>query len=436
MNNNKLLCKNLTIENNELYFAGLSVKDLAKKYGTPLYLMDEDLIREKINIYKKAINDGFNGKGRVLYASKACSFKHIYEIAKDENIGIDVVSPGEIWTAKSAGFDLSNAFYHSNNKTDEDIKFAIDQKVGYFVIDNEEELYSLDKIVKEKNIKQKVLIRITPGIDCHTLEAISTGKVDSKFGFGIETGLAFDIVEKCLKLTNLELKGFHCHVGSQVFDSTSFIKSAAVMIKFINDINDKFGYLASILDLGGGYGVRYTVDDGEIDIYKSIIEVSEYIKNEVKKYNIEMPEIMFEPGRSIVADAGLSVYTIGSVKSIPGFVNYVSVDGGMGDNIRPALYGANYTIIPVDRLDRDFDKKYNVVGKYCESDDVLKNDMDLPSDIKRRDLLACLTTGAYQYAMASNYNRFGRPEVVMIKDKKDFVVVKRESLQDVVSLDV
>ena len=197
MNNNKLLCKNLTIENNELYFAGLSVKDLAKKYGTPLYLMDEDLIREKINIYKKAINDGFNGKGRVLYASKACSFKHIYEIAKDENIGIDVVSPGEIWTAKSAGFDLSNAFYHSNNKTDEDIKFAIDQKVGYFVIDNEEELYSLDKIVKEKNIKQKVLIRITPGIDCHTLEAISTGKVDSKFGFGIETGLAFDIVEKC-----------------------------------------------------------------------------------------------------------------------------------------------------------------------------------------------------------------------------------------------
>lgn len=432
----KLICKNLTIKNNELYFADLSVMELAKKYSTPLYLMDEDLIREKINIYKKAINEGFDGKGKVLYASKACSFKHIYEIARDENIGIDVVSTGEIWTAKIAGFDLSNAFYHSNNKTDDDIKFAIDEKVGYFVIDNEEELFSLDKIAKEKNIKQKILIRITPGIDCHTLEAISTGKVDSKFGFGIETGLVFDIVEKCLKLSNVELKGFHCHVGSQVFDSIAFIKSADVMIKFISDIKNKFSYTAEMLDLGGGYGVRYVETDPEIDIYKNIIEVSEYIKQKANEYKIDMPYIMFEPGRSIVADSGLSLYTVGSVKCIEGFVNYISVDGGMGDNIRPALYGADYTIIPVDRLDREFDKKYNVVGKYCESDDVLKKDINLPNDIKRGDVLACLTTGAYQYAMASNYNRFGRPEVVMIKDKKDFVVVKRESLQDVVSLDV
>lgn len=433
---NKLLCKNLTIENNELYFAGLSVKELARKYSTPLYLMDEDLIREKINIYKKAINDGFDGKGMVLYASKACSFKHIYEIMSDENIGIDVVSPGEIWTAKISGFDLANAFYHSNNKTDEDIKFAIDEKIGYFVVDNEEELQAIDKIAKSKNLKQKILIRITPGIDCHTLEAISTGKVDSKFGFGIETGLAFDIVEKALRLENIELKGFHCHVGSQVFDSTAFIKSADVMIKFISDIKNRFGYVAEMLDLGGGYGVRYIESDPEIDIYKNIIEVSDFVKNKISEYNIDMPYIMFEPGRSIVADSGLSLYTVGSVKCIPGFVNYISVDGGMGDNIRPALYDADYTIIPIDRLDRKFDKKYNVVGKYCESDDILKNGIDLPSDIKRGDILACLTTGAYQYAMASNYNRFGRPEVVMIKDKKDFVVVKRESIEDIVKLDV
>ncbi len=430
---NKLFCKNLTIKNDELFFAGVNVNNLAKEYGTPLYLMDENLIREKVNIYKKAINDGFDGNGKMLYASKAFSCKYIYEIMKDENVGIDVVSKGEIWTAKCAGFDMANVYYHSNNKTDDDIKFAIEEKVGYFVIDNEEELVSLNTIAEEKNIIQKILIRITPGIDCHTLEAISTGKVDSKFGFGIETGLAFDIVEKALKCKNIELKGFHCHVGSQVFDSTAFIKSADVMIKFISDIKDK--YNAEILDLGGGYGVKYVGTEPEIDIYKNIIEVSEHIKKIVRTYGIKMPYIIFEPGRSIVADSGLSLYTVGSVKCIPEFVNYISIDGGMGDNIRPALYNAKYTIIPTERLNRNFDKLYNVVGRYCESGDVLGNNISLPSDMKRGDYLACLTTGAYQYAMASNYNRVERPLVIGIKGDKIFTILERESLSDITKLD-
>ena len=314
-----LINKNIKIENDELLFAGMSVKNLAKEFGTPLYIMDEDYIREKCRIYKKAIEDGFAGNGKILYASKALSFKYIYKIMKEENMGIDVVSIGEMYTAKSAGFDLHNAYFHSSNKTDYDIEFAIKNNIGYFVIDNFEELDVIDEVAKSNNIKQKVLIRITPGIDPHTYEKVATGKVDSKFGFSIETGLADEIIKKTLDKKNIILKGIHCHVGSQVFDSEVFKDSANVMIDFIKHIKDKYGFVIEELNLGGGYGVRYTEKDPELDIYDNIISLSKHIKEKCESVNVTLPTIIFEPGRSIVADSSITAYTVGNVKKIPGY---------------------------------------------------------------------------------------------------------------------
>ena len=431
-----LINKNIKIENDELIFAGMSVKKLVSEFSSPLYIMDEDYIREKCRIYKKAIEDGFSGNGKILYASKALSFKYIYKIMEEENMGVDVVSIGEMYTAKSAGFDLQNAYFHSSNKTDEDIEYAIKNNIGYFVIDNFEELDVIDEIAKTNNIKQKVLIRITPGIDPHTYEKVATGKVDSKFGFSIETGLADEIVKKVLEKKNIILKGFHCHVGSQVFDSEVFIDSANVMIDFIKYVKDKYGYLAEELNLGGGYGVRYVESDKNIDIYENILVLSKYIKEKCESVNINIPTIIFEPGRSIVADSSITAYTVGNVKKIPGYKNYVSIDGGMGDNIRFALYGSRYTILPIEKFDRKFDMKCDIVGRYCESGDEIQKDVMLPSDMKRGDIIVCLTTGAYQYSMASNYNRVARPMIIMIKNKKAEVVVRREELEDLIKLDV
>ena len=329
-----------------------------------------------------------------------------------------------------------NAYFHSSNKTDNDIEYAIKNNIGYFVIDNFEELDVIDEVAKINNIKQKVLIRITPGIDPHTYEKVATGKVDSKFGFSIETGLADEIVKKVLDKKNIILKGFHCHVGSQVFDSEVFIDSANVMIDFIKHTKDKYGYVAEELNLGGGYGVRYVESDKNIDIYENILILSKYIKEKCESVNIKIPTIIFEPGRSIVADSSITAYTVGNVKKIPGYKNYVSIDGGMGDNIRFALYGSKYTILPIEKFNRSFDMKCDIVGRYCESGDEIQKDVMLPSDMKRGDIIVCLTTGAYQYSMASNYNRVGRPMIIMIKNKKAEVVVRREELEDLIKLDV
>ena len=431
------ICENVSRdEEGNLLFAGQKTKDLAEKYGTPVYLMDEDRIRNRMQTYVNAANEAFPNGGAIALASKAASFKHIYEIAKEEGMWTDVVSSGEIYVADLAGFPLEKSFFHSNNKTDEDIQYAMDKKVGYFVIDNIEEAVQIDKFAKERNIKQKALIRITPGIDSHTLEAISTGKVDSKFGQAIETGQADVILEKVLSLDGIDLKGFHCHVGSQVFDSEVFFITADIMMGYIASAKEKYGFEASVLNLGGGYGVRYTKDDPHIDIAENIKGVGEHIVKKAEELNIKIPMIAMEPGRSIVADAGMTLYKVGSVKKIPGYKTYVSVDGGMTDNVRTAMYDAAYTIFPCTGLDETDTMEADVVGRCCESGDIIQRKITLPSNIKRGDLIATLTTGAYHYTMASNYNRIPKLPIVMLKEGTSFVAVKRETIEDLARFDV
>lgn len=436
-NKREIICENLSRnETGELCFAGRPLTPLAEKYGTPCYFYDEQRIRERCRTYLGAVRAAFGERGRVLYASKAASFKRLYEIMREEGMGTDVVSCGEIYTAKLAGFPLEKAYFHSNNKTDADIEYAIENGVGYFVVDNEEELFAIDRIAREHNTVQRVLLRITPGIDPHTYAAVATGKVDSKFGSAIETGQADEITKTALSLEHVQLRGFHCHVGSQVFDSDVYIRTAQVMLDFVAHINATQGYLAHELDIGGGYGVRYIADQPEIDIATNIAQVGEFMNAHAKKLGITLPEIAFEPGRSIVADAGLTVYTVGTVKNIPGYKRYVSVDGGMADNPRYALYGSPYTIVPVAAEVPDGAPLCTVAGRCCESGDLLQENVPLPENIGRGDLLACLTTGAYHYSMASNYNRIPRLAVIMLDGDRDYVAVRRETPEDVASLDV
>ncbi len=431
---NRFLCENIDAQEGQLRFAGQNTVALAKQYGTPLYLMDEQRIRERCRSFMAAAKKVFSSS-HIMFASKAASFKRIYEIMREEDMCIDVVSCGEIATAKKAGFPLSRAFFHSSNKTDDDIAYAMENGIGYFVIDNEEELIAVNNEAGKRGQTQNILIRITPGIDPHTFEAVATGKVDSKFGFPIITGQAEEIVRLALSLSNVSLYGFHCHIGSQVFDSDVFLQGADVMLNFIAEMRDKLGYTAKMLDLGGGFGVRYLPTDPELDIEKVISEIGSVVKNKLEELNLPEIEIGFEPGRSIVADAGMTLYTVGNVKKIPEFINYVSVDGGMTDNIRYALYGAPYTLIAANKVDEPCDMQCSVVGRCCESGDVIQNDISLPSSMKRGDILAVLTTGAYNYSMASNYNRVPRPPIVMLKDNESYIAVRRETLDDIVNLD-
>lgn len=425
-----MICDNITVKDGVLHFAGQNTAALAAQYGTPLYLMDENKIREKCRIYKAAFEKHFGTGSRPLYASKACCFKRMYEIMREEGMGIDVVSSGEIYTALKAGYDISQAYFHSNNKTDEDIRYAIENGIGYFVADNAEEVLAVENEAAKKGIVQKLLLRLTPGIDPHTYEAVATGQVDSKFGSAIETGQAEEIVSFALKQPHINLVGFHCHVGSQVFGEDVFERAVVVMLEFIAKMRDKLGYTAPVLDLGGGYGVRYVESDPYLDIDTKIGEVAAIAKKTCERLHLELPEIHMEPGRSIVADAGMTLYTVGTVKQIPGYKNYVSIDGGMTDNPRFALYGSEYTCLAANKMEETCDFCCSVVGRCCESGDIIQENVMMPSTMKRGDIVAVCTTGAYNYSMASNYNRLGRPPVIMLKDGESYVAVRRESFED------
>ena len=432
-----MICENLDVSaDGRLLFGGRDTTEMVKKYGSPLYLMDEVRLRHNCRVYVDAIKEHFGESAMALYASKAASFKRIYEIVAEEGMGCDVVSCGEIYTARLAGFPLKNSYFHSNNKTDADIEYAIDSGVGYFVCDNEEELFAIDRIARERDMVQSVLLRITPGIDPHTYAAVATGKVDSKFGSAIETGQAEEITKKALALENVHLSGFHCHVGSQVFDSDVYLRASEIMLAFIADMKAKFGYVTEQLDLGGGYGVRYVEEDPTIDIGKNIAEVAKHVKAVAKKLGIELPAIRFEPGRSIVADAGITLYTVGTVKRIPGYKNYVSIDGGMTDNPRFALYGSRYTVCSAGKLGEPTALSCSLVGRCCESGDIIAENIRLPESTKRGDVIAVLTTGAYNYAMSSNYNRIGRLPIAMINGDSDYLAVKRETLEDIAKNDI
>ena len=431
-----LICKNLTVgQNGRLYFAGQDTALLAEKYGTPLYLMDERRIRERCRTYLAAMQAAFPGRARVLYAAKAAAFRRIFEIMREEGMDADVVSSGELYTALRAGFPPQRLWLHSNNKTDEDLDLAIRSGVGCIIADNLEELYAADRIAGRRGVRQRILLRLTPGIDPHTFAAVATGKVDSKFGFGIETGAADEALRLALTLPNLETVGFHCHVGSQLFDSDVYIRSAELMLRYMARVKRELGFAARCLDLGGGYGVRYVGSQPEIDLAACIAQLGAYVRQSCAALGLELPTVSLEPGRSIVADAGLTLYTVGMVKRIPGFVNYVSVDGGMSDNPRYALYGAEYTVLPAGRMNEPRDLRCTVVGRCCESGDVIQPGVPLPASTARGDLLAVCTTGAYNYSMASNYNRIPRPPVVMLNEAGSYVAVRRETWEDLTRLD-
>ena len=427
-----MICENITIgANGHLHFAGQDTVALAKQYGTPLYLLDEDYIRHQCRVYQNAFKKHFGPSSRPLYASKANSFKRIYEIMREEGMGIDVVSSGEIYTALQAGYDLSHAYFHSNNKTDGDIVYGMDNHIGYFVADNVEEIKAIEAEAGRRGIKQKVLLRLTPGIDPHTYEAIATGKVDSKFGSAIETGQAEEITAFTLKQPHVELMGFHCHVGSQVFAEDVFERAAQLMLEFCADMKKKYGYAAQQLDLGGGYGVRYVETDPYLDVDKKVGEVAAAIKKACDSLDFPMPEIHMEPGRSIVAAAGMTLYTCGTVKRIPGYKNYVSIDGGMPDNPRYALYKSNYTCLVANKMNEEKTLEVSVVGRCCESGDIIQQGVMVTDTVGRGDTIAVCTTGAYNYSMASNYNRLPRPPIVMLRGgSESYVAVRRETLED------
>ena len=433
-----MICNNLSInEAGHLCLGGQDTVALAAEYGTPLYLFDADRIRERCRTYRKALRAAFGEKANALYAGKAASFRAIYRIMKEEGMGIDVVSSGEVYTAHSTGFPMEMAYFHSNNKTDADIAYGMDCGVGYFVVDNREELDAIEHFAAERGIRQKVLLRLTPGIDPHTYEAVSTGKVDSKFGSAIETGQAEEIAVYAMGLAHVDLMGFHCHVGSQVFDSDIFLRAAAIMLDFVAHMKNTHGFITRELDLGGGYGVRYLESDPEIDIAANVAEVGRAVLTQCEALGIELPAIRMEPGRSIVADAGMTLYTAGTVKRIPGYKNYVSVDGGMTDNPRFALYRSPYTVMLANRADDAGETfRCSVVGRCCESGDIIQENVALPADVKRGDIVAVLTTGAYNFSMASNYNRIPRPPIVLLEQGRDTLAVRRETFADICKNDL
>jgi len=426
-----MICDNLSVRNGHLCFAGIDTTELAARYGTPLYLMDEDKIREKCRLYKQAFAASFPEGSLPYYASKANSFKRLLEIVKEEGMGADVVSPGEIYTALQAGFDPEKLCFHGNNKTDADIAYAMDRRIGCFAVDNEEELSAVEAAAAERNIIQKIQLRITPGIDTHTYEEVNTGKVDSKFGNAIETGQAEAITVLALSLPHIFLEGFHCHVGSQVFEEDVFERSAVIMLRFMADMRKQHGCEAKVLNLGGGYGVPYVSQDKGINIAEKTASVGAAIRSCCEELGMAVPEIHMEPGRSIVADAGMTLYHAGSLKRIPGYKNYVAIDGGIPDNPRYALYRSAYTVYDASRMDEEASLPCDVVGRCCESGDIIQPNVCLPESVCRDDVIAVCTTGAYNYSMASHYNKIPKPAVVMLAGGKDYLAVRRESIEDI-----
>lgn len=427
---------NLSINSeNHLVIGQHDTVELAKKFGTPLYVLDEDLMRDNCRAYKNAIDTYYDGHGLVLFASKALCTMYTGRLVAEEGLGADVVSGGELYTLYKAGFPMEKVFFHGNNKTPDEIELALNCGVGHIVVDNKYELELLNRIANEKNVNQRILFRIKPGIDAHTHDFVKTGQIDSKFGVALENGEAYEIHKLALSMSNIQIDGVHCHIGSQIFDVEPFCEAAKVMIGFIADLYDKLDIKVKILNLGGGFGIKYTSEDDPLEPSEYIHKVTDVVKVLAREKGIELPFLVFEPGRSIVASAGITLYTVGCVKEIENVRTYVSIDGGMCDNPRYILYGSKYTAVLANNASAEPVAPITIAGKCCESGDLIQEHVMMPQ-IHVGDTLAVLATGAYNYSMSSNYNRIPRPPIVMVSGNEAKIIVKRETYDDLIKNDV
>lgn len=422
-------------EQGHLTIGGCDTVELAKEYGTPLYVLDESGVRAACTSYRQSIERFYQGKGMVCYASKAFCCKEICRIMDSEQMGLDVVSEGELYTALQAGFPPERICFHGNNKTDYELRYALESNIGLFIVDNVYELERLNSFAHEMGKKAAISFRIKPGVDAHTHEFIRTGQIDSKFGVALETGEAMQIVKEALKLENVVLKGVHCHIGSQIFELEPFELAAQRMIEFMAQVKEETGYTIEQLDLGGGFGICYTEKDAALRYDSYMEKVSVVVKESCERLHFPQPFMMLEPGRSIVGSSGITLYTAGAIKEIPDIRTYAAIDGGMTDNPRYALYQSEYEAIVANKADQPKTMVVTLAGKCCESGDLLGENMPI-QPVTSGDIVAVLSTGAYNYSMASNYNRLCRPAVVMVKDGACRVIVKRESLQDLVRNDL
>ena len=431
-----MLYSNLSINDlGHLTIAGVDTCELASTYGTPLYVLDEDRVRQNCRTYVQAMKACLPEGSQPLFASKALCFKGIYPIVESEGMGADVVSAGEAATALAAGFSADKLYFHGTNKTDAEIAYGVKNGIGCFVVDNTNELAVLSKEAQANGITQKILLRVTVGLDPHTLEAINTGRVDSQFGVPIETGQALEFTREALATPGIEVAGFHSHIGSQIFEATSFCDQVDRLLAFACNVRDELGFVAGTFNLGGGFGVRYVEKDGQVDIAGNIAAIAEHLSAGCKAAAYPMPRVLLEPGRSIVADAGVTLYSTGGIKNVRGYRDYVTVDGGMTDNPRYALYKSDYTLINASRANDPADFECTVAGRCCESGDRIAEGICIAKP-QRGDIIAVLTTGAYNFAMFSNYNRVLRPALVILHNGEARVAVRRQTVDDLLALEV
>ena len=418
------------IEGSDLYIGGVKATSLAKEFGTPLYVMDEQLLLDNCRGYINAFR-AKEENNRVAFAGKAFLNIEMCKIINKEGLYLDVVSGGELYTAYKANFPMEKIYFHGNNKTLDEIELGVKLGVGRFIVDNLWEMSKINEVAEKYNKKQDIYLRLTPGIEAHTHDYIKTGQIDSKFGFAPVENIIMDAVKKALSLDNVNLIGIHCHIGSQIFETEPFKDAAEVMLKFINEIKQETGHLIEELDLGGGFGIYYSEGDKPKSIEDYCNVILDRVDEVCRELNLKRPILTIEPGRSIVANAGTTLYTVGSIKEIPEIRKYVAVDGGMTDNIRPALYGAKYEAFIANKADSLANDKVTVAGKCCESGDILINDIEIQK-AEGGDILAVLSTGAYGFSMASGYNRILRPAVVFVRNGEARIAVKRQSYEDLI----
>jgi diaminopimelate decarboxylase len=421
-------------EEGHLEIGGCDTVDLVEKYGTPLYVYDVELFRQRAHAFKKMFQK-HEVKSQVSYASKAFSSIAMLQLAREKGLSLDVVSGGELYTAVVANFPMEKIHFHGNNKSKEELKMALDHNIGCIVVDNFHELHMLHELCGERNQKVTVLLRVTPGIEAHTHDYILTGQEDSKFGFDLKNGQAETALAFALESEFLNMLGIHCHIGSQIFETEGFVLAAKNILEKLHLWDKQYGFKAEVLNLGGGFGIRYTEEDEPLSPEAYVEAMIMEVRKETERLSLPMPEIWIEPGRSLVGDAGTTLYSIGSRKEIPDVRKYVAIDGGMNDNIRPALYDAKYEAVIANRANEEPEEVVSIAGKCCESGDMLIWDLPLPKQ-NANDILAVFCTGAYGYAMANNYNRIPRPPVIFVENGKSNLVIKRESYEDLVRLDV